>query len=63
MMIQELKSKTINFSMALAVLGVVEINLHLIQDQLGDKYGAILIVISAVVAVLRAVTTKPLSEK
>ncbi len=60
---KELKSKTINFSIALAVLGVVEINMHLVQDMLGEYYGAAFIGISAIVAALRAVTNKPLSEK
>ncbi len=58
-----LKSKTINFSVALAILGVVEINMPLVKDTLGDYYGISFMVIAVCVAALRAVTNKPLAEK
>ena len=57
------KSKTINFSYVLAAFGVVEQNLPMIKEMIGDYYGLVFIGISAIVAVLRKVTTKPLSEK
>jgi len=57
------KSKTILFSAALAVLGVVEMNLHLVQAQLGDAYGWSYIAIAAIVAALRIVTTQPIGKE
>ena len=58
-----LKSKTINFSLILAVLGVVEMNLPMVKDMLGDYYGISFMVIAAIVAGLRVVTKAPLSDK
>lgn len=58
-----LKSKTINFALLLAMFGAAEQNLPLVQDALGDKYGWVMMAVAAIVAVLRVVTTKPLSEK
>lgn len=59
-----LKSKTIWFSIALAVLGVVEMQLGQFQQYMPPwGYGLLTIGISVCVAVLRVVTTQPLSEK
>ncbi len=59
-----LKSKTMWFNAALAVLGVLEIHGALLQSALGPKYfGVMMVSVAAINAVLRAVTTKPLSEK
>ena len=58
-----LKSRTINFSILLAVMGVVEMNLHLIQDHLGDDYGAVYIIIASIVAALRVITTQDIEDK
>jgi len=58
-----IKSKTINFSVLLAVMGVVELNMHLLQDSLGENYGAVYIGIGAIVAALRVVTTTALADK
>jgi len=57
------KSKTINFSYILVVMGVIEMNLPYVKEQLGDYYGFILMGVGVVVAVLRKVTNKPLSER
>ena len=58
-----LKSKTIGFSVILAVLGVLEMQIHLVQEQLGEYYGALYIAIAVCVAGLRAVTTTSLGDK
>lgn len=58
-----MRSKTIIFSMLLAIVGTLELNIHLLQDMLGDYYGISYVGIAVAVAVLRAVTTKPLRDK
>ena len=58
-----MRSKTIIFSMLLAIVGTLELNIHLLQDMLGDYYGISYVGIAIAVAVLRAVTTKPLRDK
>lgn len=57
------KSKTLMFSYLLVILGVLEVNLHLMQEALGPYYGATFVATAVVTAVLRTVTTKPLSDK
>ena len=57
-----LKSKTIWFSVLLAVLSVVQGYLHVLQlTPVNQMYAGL--AIAAVVTVLRAVTTQPLKEK
>jgi hypothetical protein len=59
-----LKSKTILFSLLLAVLGAVEQNTAMVTAFVGPQNtGLAMLVIGAIVAALRAVTTKALSEK
>lgn len=55
-----LKSKTMLFSIALAGLGALEANIHVIPD---EYRGHVLILVAMLTAGLRFVTTKPLSEK
>lgn len=57
------KSKTLLFSAVLAVLGVLELNLGLLENLLGDWYGVVFILISAVTAVIRVMTLVPISDK
>jgi len=57
------KSKTINFSYLLTIFGVLELNMPLIIEQLGDNYGYLFIGVSIIVGILRKVTTQPLSDK
>lgn len=58
------KSKTMWFSILLAIGGILEQQQQVITDLAGQKnVGWIMMVISMVVAVLRIVTTKPLKEK
>ena len=57
-------SKTMWFSLALMILGVVYDNFSYVQNIIDPRfYGVILIAIGIVVAVLRFVTTLPLDEK
>lgn len=58
------KSKTIWFALALAVLGVIEIQAQLFAQYMSpEAFGIFNIVIGVIVAVLRVITTMPLSEK
>ena len=64
MMKQIFKSKTMLFAMALAIFGVVEMNLNLFAGSLTPQlFGAFSIAISLIVAVLRVLTTLPLDKK
>jgi uncharacterized membrane protein YdcZ (DUF606 family) len=57
-------SKTMWFSFALVVLGVVYDNFSYIENLIDPRlYGICLIFIGIVVAVLRFVTTMPLEDK
>lgn len=59
-----LKSKTMWFSIALAVLGVLELQTALVRELVGpENFGAVMLLISAGTAVLRVITTQSLSEK
>jgi len=57
-------SKTMWFSLALVILGVVYDNFSYIESLIPPRlYGVLLICIGIVVAVLRFVTTMPLEDK
>ena len=57
-------SKTMWFSLALVILGVVYDNFSYLEQLINPRlYGIFLIFIGIVVAVLRFVTTQPLDEK
>lgn len=59
-----LKSKTINYAMLIAILGVFELNYRSIEHFVPEQYrGLVFILISVGIVVLRFQTTKPLSEK
>ena len=61
---QVFKSKTILFALLLAVLGVLEINIKVFSQYMTPElFGWFSISISVIVAVLRVLTTVPLSEK
>jgi hypothetical protein len=58
------KSKTMWFALALVVLGFVAENFNYVQDIIDPKYyGISYMAIGIIVAVLRFITTQPLSEK
>lgn len=57
-------SKTMWFSLALVILGVVYDNFSYIENLINPRlYGVLLICIGIVVAVLRFITTMPLEDK
>jgi uncharacterized membrane protein YdcZ (DUF606 family) len=57
-------SKTMWFSLALVILGVVYDNFSYVSNLIDPRlYGILLILIGIIVAVLRFVTTLPLDEK
>jgi len=59
-----LKSKTILFALLLSALGAVEQNTSMVTSIVGpENTGLAMLVIGAIIAALRTVTTKPLSEK
>jgi uncharacterized membrane protein YdcZ (DUF606 family) len=59
-----MRSKTMWFSFALVVLGVVYDNFSYVENIINPRlYGVLLIFIGIVVAVLRFVTTMPLEDK
>jgi hypothetical protein len=59
-----LKSKTMLFSLALAVLGAVQASWGVLDDYLSPKAaGLAAVAVAILVAVLRVLTTEPLSDK
>ena len=59
-----LKSKTLWFALALAVFGVVEMQIKVFASYMSpETFGIFNIVVGLIVAVLRVFTTLPLSEK
>ena len=63
MLKQILKSKTMLFNIFVAIMAVIEINMSVLQPILGDHYGIVLIVIAAVNAFLRTITTTSIKDK
>ena len=58
------KSKTMIFNGVIAVLAVLEMQQAFVRDLVGPaNFGAVMLLIAVMGAVLRAVTTTPLSEK
>jgi hypothetical protein len=57
------KSKTILFNLLVAFIGILEYNLHLFYDVLGEHYGIVFVVIAMIGVVLRTITTESIEEK
>ena len=58
------KSKTLMFALALAILGVIEMNVRVFAAYMTPElFGMFSIAISIIVAVLRIFTTLPLDKK
>jgi len=53
-------SKTVLWSTLLGVLGIVELNMSLLQATLGDYYGFTFIGVGIVTYILRTLTSTPL---
>lgn len=61
---QALKSRTIQFALLLAIFGVIEANLQFFAQYMTSQvFGYFAMAVGLVVAVLRVITTVPLSEK
>jgi len=59
-----IRSKTMWFSAALGVLGALELQSAFLREMVGpENFGLVMMLISVATAVLRVVTTQPLSEK
>jgi len=58
-----LKSKTNWTALAIAALGVVDMNYPLLKSWLGDWYGVSYIAIGIAMAVLREFTKEPVRDK
>ena len=58
-----LKSKTMWFAWLMMVMGIIELNMHLLESVLGDWYGAAFIVVSIITGTLRMVTTNAVADK
>ena len=59
-----LKSKTVLFALALGLLGVAEQSSAVITQLVGQQnVGIVMMVIGVITAILRVVTTVPLSDK
>jgi hypothetical protein len=59
-----IKSKTIVFSVILAVLGTIESQVGVLQPYMTKEvFGIISLTVASIIAVLRVITTTPLSEK
>jgi hypothetical protein len=46
-----------------AFVGILEYNIHLFYDVLGEHYGIVFVVIAMIGVVLRAITTESIEEK
>ncbi len=53
-------SKTVDFGTLILAMGIIEQNLPLVREQLGNYYGFIVMGIGIGVIVLRKMTMKPL---
>lgn len=62
-LLARLKSKTYRLQLVVLLLGVLEINFHLLQQYLGDWYGLSFVVISVIGAVVRELTKAPVGAK
>jgi hypothetical protein len=61
---QAFKSKTMWFALALAILGVIEMQARVFEPYMtAEMFGLFNILIGVIVAVLRVVTTVPLDQK
>lgn len=64
MLKQILKSKTMLFALALAILGVLQASMDVFTPYLTPQASGLLtVVLGLLVAILRVLTTAPLSEK
>lgn len=58
-----IKSKTLWFNLLVAILGIIELNMLVLEPYLGDHYGIVFMVIAIINVILRTVTTTSLKDK
>jgi hypothetical protein len=59
-----LKSRTMQFALALAVFGVIETQIHLFSQFMSPEvFGLFNVLIAVIVAALRVITTVPLKDR
>ena len=63
MILQRFKSKTYWLALLVTILPVLQSNWSLLQQYFGEYQNLVYVVIGVFIAILREVTTKPLSEK
>lgn len=57
-------SRTLIASTLIGMIGIIEVNLHLVKDAIGeDNYGFLVIGIGILMFWLRMITTTPVQEK
>lgn len=61
-MVKWYKSQTYIFNLFLAIVGLLEANVGLLKNNLGDNYGIAVIFIGIVGIALRHTTTKPIEK-
>jgi hypothetical protein len=61
---QSLKSRTMIFALALALFGVLETQIHIFSQFMSpEAFGVFNIVVAIAVALLRVITTMPITQK
>lgn len=60
---KRLKSKTYRYNIILGIIGILEVNFHLLSEVLGKHYGYSFLVVMIVGFLLREVTIKPIEDK
>ena len=63
MISQRFKSLTYWLGLTAGILGVVQVNMPMVAEYLGDKAGLVNIGLMIAIFLVRELTTKPLSEK
>lgn len=62
-MIKLHKSWTVWFQYLVAAIGVVEVNMHMLQETLGSNYGYAFILVSVISLLLRMKTNTAIKDK
>jgi len=62
-LLKRFKSRTNITALVIGVLGVIEANIHMLQDLLGKWYGLTFVVVAVIMMILREITTEPVTEK
>ena len=57
------RSKTMMFNLLVGFIGILEYNLHLFYDLLGEYYGVVFVLVATINMGLRIVTTQSLDDK